>query len=308
MASGREQRRGPAVTLPAPADTASLALALAALSTSGPLIAATAAPAVAIAFWRNAIATGLLLPLSAARRRRELAGLSAAELRGTAVSGVLLGLHFAVWVPSVTLTTVASATALVATQPIWAALFATRAGYHVPRLAWVGIGVAVVGAAVVSGVDISLSTRAAAGDGLALAGAVFAAAYVTTGERVRRTVTTTVYTTGCYLVAALVLLAVTVGTGEHFTGYPVGAWARIAALVVGAQLLGHSTVNRVLRRAGATVVSLAILFEVPGASLIAGFALHQHPAAGAWPGLALLLAGIAVVVTAGRAPSVASAA
>ncbi len=63
-----------------------------------------------------------------------------------------------------------SATALVATQPIWAALLARRAGHHIPRRAWVGIVVAVVGAALVTGVDVTVSGRALAGDVLAIAG------------------------------------------------------------------------------------------------------------------------------------------
>ena len=57
-----------------------------------------------------------------------------------AASGLLLGAHFAAWVPSLRLTTVASSTALVATQPVWAALIAARRGVLIPRPAWSGSG------------------------------------------------------------------------------------------------------------------------------------------------------------------------
>src|SRR5439155_22744814 len=86
--------------------------------------------------------------------------------------------------------------------------------------------------------------------------------------------------------------------GVHLSGYPASAWWRIAAVTAGAQFLGHSMFNRVLRRVSPTMVSLAILFELPGAALIAAVWLHQTPHWTAIPGLVLLLVGIGVVVAA----------
>jgi drug/metabolite transporter (DMT)-like permease len=209
----------------------------------------------------------------------------------------MLTVHFATWVPSVRLTSVASATALVATQPIWAALLARRAGADIPGRAWTGIAIAVVGAALVTGVDITISVRALLGDLLAVVGGAFAAGYVVVGGQVRRSVSTTTYTAVCYFTAAVGLGAVCVLGRQQLAGYPADVWLKLAALTLGAQFLGHSLLNRVLRTTSATVVSLAILFEVPGASLIALVWLHQHPPVGAVPGLALLVAGVAVVVT-----------
>jgi drug/metabolite transporter (DMT)-like permease len=291
-----------AVHRPPATDVALMTLAVGAVSTSGPLIAATAAPALAIAFWRNAMAVGVLTPWTLWRARPELRRLRRRDLRVLVVAGVLLFAHFATWVPSVTLTSVAAATALVATQPVWAALIARRRGQQIPGRAWLGIGVAVAGAAVVTGVDVTVSTRAFEGDLLALVGGVFAAAYVTAGGVARQNVTTTVYTTVCYATAAVFLLAACLVGGMRLTGYPTSAWLKLAGITVGPQLLGHSVFNRVLRTTSATVVSMAILFEVPGAALIAGFALHQHPQALLIPGLVLLLVGVAIVVSSRPAP------
>ncbi len=83
------------------------------------------------------------------------------------------------------------------------------------------------------------------------------------------------------------------------TGYDGRTWLLLAALTAGPQFLGHSLLNTVLRTTSPTVVSLAILFEVPGAALIAAVWLGQLPSRTALPGLALLLAGIAVVVRSG---------
>jgi drug/metabolite transporter (DMT)-like permease len=292
-----------AVERPPSLDLVLLVVAVSAVSTSGPLIAAAAAPALAIAFWRNAMASGVLLPIALVRNRGELRSLTRREWLLAVTAGVFLAGHFAAWVPSLRYTSVASATALVATQPIWNALIARGLGHHVPRRAWTGIAIAVIGAAALTGADFSVSSRALTGDVLAVTGAILAAAYVAVGGEVRRSVSTTAYTTACYGTAALLLLAVCLSARLHLSGYSGKTWLQLVALTIGPQLLGHSVINRVLSTTPATVVSLAILFEVPGAAFVAWLALHQHPPASILPGIALLLIGLAVVVS-GRTPDV----
>jgi drug/metabolite transporter (DMT)-like permease len=277
-----------------------LAIGVTAVTTSGPIIAAIAAPALAIAFWRNALSSGVLLPVAlgpALRGRRPaMLGLDRRELAGCGAAGLLLAAHFACWVPSVTLTSVATSTALVCTQPVWTAVLAVRSPNPPSRGAWLGIGIAVLGAVLITGADLTVSGTAVFGDALALAGGLFAAGYVTAGERVRATVSTTVYTAVCYSVCAVVLLAVCLLAGVRLWGYPGTAWLLLAALTAGPQFLGHSVFNRVLDRISATVVSVSILLEVPGAALLALVFLHQRPSTLAIPGIALLLVGLAVVI------------
>jgi drug/metabolite transporter (DMT)-like permease len=293
--------RPSAVGHPTPRDVGLMAVAVAAISTSAPLIAATAAPALAIAFWRNAFGTLAIAPFAlTGARLRELRTLGRREWRLTTASGGLLALHFATWVPSLTYTSVASSTALVATQPVWAALIARATGHDVPPRAWVGMAVAFAGVLTLTGIDLTLSTRAVVGDLLALAGAVFAAAYVTVGSQVRQTVTTTTYTFVCYGVCALLLLSACAVGRVHVLGFQPVTWLQLLALTAGAQLLGHSLINVVLQTSSPTVVSLAILFEMPGAAIIAAIWLGQHPPWGVIPAALLLLAGVAIVVDSDR--------
>ncbi|HET9769295.1 MAG TPA: EamA family transporter, partial [Acidimicrobiia bacterium] len=125
------------VARPPTRDLVLIAVAVAAVSTSAPLIREAEAPALAIAFWRNALAVAVLAPVCAARRREEIAGLGRRPSRGALLAGLLLAAHFATWVPSLSFTTVASSVALVATQPVWAALLARLRGQAVPGQAWV---------------------------------------------------------------------------------------------------------------------------------------------------------------------------
>src|SRR5215210_6994207 len=113
-----------AVARPPAGDLALIAVAVAAVSTSAPLIREAQAPALAIAFWRNAMAVAVLAPICAVRRRDEIARMGRAPASGALLAGGLLAAHFATWVPSLSFTTVASSVALVATQPVWAALLA----------------------------------------------------------------------------------------------------------------------------------------------------------------------------------------
>jgi drug/metabolite transporter (DMT)-like permease len=270
-------------------------VAVLAVSTSGPLIRYAAAPALAIAMWRNALALpALAIPAWRARRpdRR--------EARLIALSGGFLAAHFATWVPSLSYTSVASSVALVATQPVWAALIARARGEHVHRQVWIGIGIALAGVLVLSGVDLSISPRALFGDLLAMIGGALAAAYVTVGSQVRRSVGTAVYTTGCYGVASVLLLLACLVSGRPLAGYSTATWIAIAALVVGPQLLGHTLVNTVLRSITATAVSVAILFEVVGATVLAALWFGETPPLAAVPAGLLIFSGIIVVIRAGR--------
>ena len=288
--------RPSAVGRPSSRDVGLLGVAVAMISTSAPLIAATMAPSLAIGFWRNAFGTLAIAPFALTRSRRELFALARREVRLALASGVLLAAHFATWVPSLALTSVASSTALVASQPLWAALIARARGQHVPHPAWVGMAVAFVGVLTLTGVDLSLSTRAVAGDLLALVGAVFAAAYVTVGSQVRQTVSTTTYTFLCYGCCSVVMLGVCLAGRQSLAGYDASTWLKLLALTAGAQLLGHSLINVALQHSSPTVVSLAILFEMPGAALLAALWLGQRPPWGVLPAAVLLLAGVALVI------------
>lgn len=291
-------RRRP-VSLPG-ADFLLLGVAIVAISTSAPLIAGAAAPTLAIALWRNVLALPVLGAWVLARRgeRAGWVARTAAEKRLSRIAGLLLGAHFATWVPSLSYTSVASSVALVATQPVWAAVIARRRGQHVGRGTWIGILIALAGAVLLTGVDLSISTRALFGDLLALVGGMLAAAYVTVGAEVRKTVSTAAYALSCYTVAAAGLLVVCLVSRQDLWGYDRDTWLAIAGLVIGAQLLGHTLVNRVLESISPTIVSVAILFEILGATLIARVAFGETPPAGAWPAAALIAAGVVVVVRA----------
>ncbi|MEV6211652.1 DMT family transporter [Kitasatospora sp. NPDC051914] len=277
-----------------------LAVSIAGISLSAPLISATAAPPLAIAFWRNAMSVGVLGPYALLRHRAELRGIGRRALLLAVAAGLLLAVHFALWMPSLRMTSVASATALVTTTPLWTILLLRLTGERAPRPVRIGVAVAFAGVLVLTGVDLSLSPRALLGDALALGAGAAAAGYVLLGAEVRRTVSTTAYTLVCYTTTAVALLGVCLAAGTPLSGWPTGVWWQIVLLMVAAQLLGHSLSNRVVRTLGPSVTSTAILLETPGAALIAAVWLGQWPPAAAYPAVGLILLGLVLVARGGR--------
>jgi drug/metabolite transporter (DMT)-like permease len=279
-----------------------MALGVVAVSLSGPLMAAAVVPPLAIAFWRNGLATVALAPAATTRRREELQGLDRRQLGMIAVSGGALAVHFATWVTALTLTSVASATAIVSLQLAWVVAWQLVRGERFRAGVVLGLALAFVGVLVVSGVDFTLSVRALAGDGLALVGGMAAAAYTVLGARARQRVTTTTYTFVCYGTCAVILAVACLAAGQDLGGYPLKQWALLLAVTLTSQLMGHSVFNHLLATTSPLLVSLALLLEVPGAALLAAVILGQVPPVAAIGGLVLILAGMALVVLSNRSP------
>ena len=279
-----------------------MAVAVVAVSLSGPLMALAVVPPLAIAFWRNAFATVAIAPAVVVRRGGDLRELTGRRLGLVLLSGVMLAIHFATWVTSLTLTSVASATAMVCLQLAWIVAWQLVRGERFDVRVLVGLALAFGGVLVVTGVDFSLSTEALLGDALALVGGAAAAAYTVIGSRARQTASTTTYTFVCYGSCAALLAVACVLAGQDLGGYPLEQWGLLLLITATAQLLGHSVLNHLLATTSPMYVSLALLLEVPGAALLAGLILGQQPPLAALLGLAVMVAGMALVIVSNRGP------
>jgi drug/metabolite transporter (DMT)-like permease len=151
------------------------------------------------------------------------------------------------------------------------------------------------GVVVLTGVDLALTPRALFGDALALLGGVLSGLYLIVGSDVRRVTTTAVYTTACYAVAGVALLGVCLTAGSQLGGYPSSTWLALLALTAGPQLLGHTVVNRVVGGVSTTVISVAILFEIVGSTVLAWWFFSETPPWAALPAAVLIGAGVVVV-------------
>jgi drug/metabolite transporter (DMT)-like permease len=235
------------------------------------------------------------------RRRGEWASLAPRDRRLLAGAGLALACHFATWIGSLRLTSVASSVALVTTQPVWVALLARAfLGERVGRRAAVGIGLAVAGGIAVAGGDFSASPRALLGDLLALAGAVFAAVYIVVGRHARAGLSLGGYVGAVYPLAAVALLSMALAAGSPLSGYSGRTWTALALLGLVPQLLGHSLLNWALRWLSAPLVAVSILAEPVVSTLLAIPVLGETP--GPWTAAAgaATLAGVYLAATGER--------
>jgi drug/metabolite transporter (DMT)-like permease len=286
-----------------------MAIAVVAMSWAAPLIRLSSAPPLAIAAWRLTFATLLLAPaLAASPARREWAKLDATARRVAVLAGIFLALHFASWITSLRLTSVAASAVLVSLSPVFAWVFsrAFLGERPAPRQA-VGIALAILGAAIIALGDAHAGRGAFVGDLLALAGAVFGGAYFVIGRRLRADLGLVAYITPVYGVAAIVLLAWAAGRHEAFVAYQAKDWAIFAALAAGPMLVGHGGLNYALRYLPAYTVNVAALGEPVGATAIAWLlpAIAEPPGLTAFLGGILALGGIALALvgTPGAAPA-----
>jgi drug/metabolite transporter (DMT)-like permease len=289
------------ISIPDRPDLIRLGVGILGIGTSGPLIAMSTMPIPTLIFWRNlggAIATApFALRHSTGGKKIDSNG-----AKWAALSGFILATHFIGFFLAMRLTTVAAGTAIVALQPIFAALFVRMTGGNIPSKAWLGMLVSFAGVLLISGIDLHISFRSFLGDIAALISAALAAMYMMAGSKAQKTLETTTYTTICYFICAISAIPVSIIAGFEIFHFTAQQWWIVLGLVGGAQILGHSMFNAALKRVSPAVVSLIIFFEVPVSSLLAFWWLDQRPPAGVIPGIILILTGCVLVVTRTRQP------
>lgn len=281
--------------LPRGRDIPLLAVGIIGIGTSGPIIAKSLIPVPSLIFLRNLIGGLLMLPFAISRREWK-SKTQLISIYWSALAGMILAAHFLCFFWSMRLTSVATGTALTATQPIFAALFIKFKGGHIPKRSIGGMLIAFFSVLVITGVDLNLSIRSFQGDLLAIIGGALGASYMLIGSKVQKDISTSTFTSVCYLVCSLSVLPVVVLTSSPLSGFTTYDWLLLLALIIGAQLLGHTLFNLSLKRVSPVVVSLIVFFEVPVSAILALIWLGQQPPAGTIPGIIGLIFGCSIFV------------
>ena len=258
-------------------------------------------PSLAIAAWRLTLASLVLLPLVWIKAGAEVRALPRGRLLLAAASGVFLALHFASWIASLQYTSVASSVALVTTNPIWIALFSVLVlRERMPGLRIAAVALALAGSGVIlwadlwadGGVVSATAPQPALGNTLALIGSLTVCGYLLIGQKLRAGMSLLAYIGMVYGCAAVCLMAAALVTGTALWGYSVAAWACLAGMALGPQLLGHSAFNYALRHVTPTTIALTVLGEPVGSAVLAWLLFGEAITMAKLVGMALLLGGI----------------
>lgn len=269
-----------------------LAIGVVAVSWGAPLARMTDAAPLAVAMWRMVLATSLLLPFAATRGGWH-------RFRGQrgpiSLAGLLLGLHFALWIPSLWLTTISASVVLVSTQPLFVLLLSpVLLATPIRRSNVISFVLALAGIVVISWGDFVVSTRAFVGDLLALGGAAAGAGYLVIGKRLRQEVPLDRYLALVYAGAALVLVAAVAAAGVDPLPRTAISWLPLLAMAIGPTLTGHSLLNWALAHLEAYKVNLAVLLEPVLATAWGWLLLAESPPLHVLPGGALVIAALAI--------------
>lgn len=265
------------------------------------------APSLGIAAYRLIIAVVILAPIALTHFRSELFGLTRREVLPGLLSGIFLALHFATWISSLEFTSVASSVVLVTTTPLWVAILSPLILHESSgKTVLIGMVLALLGGIVVGLSDsctwqnglicppISSFVHGSAfwGDFLALCGAWMAAGYIMLGRRLRANMSLIPYIFLVYGIAALVLLAILILSGERTSGYLPSTYLWLCLLAIIPQLIGHSTFNWSLRYLPASLVSITLMGEPIGSTIMAFLILGESPTTFKIIGAVSILAGI----------------
>ena len=282
--------------------SAVLLVAVLGVSLSGPLVRLSAAHPLAIAVWRLAFSLAIIaLPLALQGQWRQWRALDARGLATALLGGVLLALHFWSWNASIGMTTIAASVVLVNLQPLIVGVLSVLWLREPPtRQQWLGIAIAMAGAAIVvapdllTGRSVASAGRAALGDALAVVGAATAAGSYVIGRRLRATLDLWPYVALVYGACLVTLLLLALAFRVPLGPYPPREYGIFALLALGPMLLGHTALNWALRYARAYQVNIVLLGEPVGATLLAAAlpGIRETPTVFTLAGGLVVLSGI----------------
>ncbi|MEK4538512.1 MULTISPECIES: DMT family transporter [Peribacillus] len=253
-----------------------LAIGVASVSFSAILVKLASAPSGVIAFYRLLFTVLLMLPVFIIKYRHELKFIEKKDWLCSIAAGVFLAFHFILWFESLNYTSVASSTVLVTLQPLFA--FAGAYLFFKERFSMKAILsgiIAIAGSLVISWGDFRISGMALWGDILSLVACALVTGYLLFGQNVRKRISSITYTFVVYAISAFTLFLYVVLKGEPLGPYPTVDWIYFVLLAIFPTLLGHSLFNWSLKWLSTSTISMGILLEPIGATILAYFILGE---------------------------------
>ena len=262
-----------------------------------------------IALYRLAFSALLSVFMAMVVGKKQTKPFGAKSIALIVLSGFFLAMHFASWISSLELTSVSSSVVLVSTTPLWVAILSpVLLKEPVNRRFYTGMILAMLGGVIIAmnencvldrtGLACAVVEKKASLTGLALAltGAWMGAGYMLIGRKLSAQIDTARYTASVYTIAAIILFLVVFFNGDSLTGYSSRTWLLFFAMATIPQILGHTVLNYSLQSLPATTVSLALLGEPVGSTVLAMVFLKEFPTMLQVVGGILILVGISYAV------------
>jgi drug/metabolite transporter (DMT)-like permease len=272
-----------------------LAIGICALSLSAMFVRWAEAPGPIVGFYRLLISTIFLTPLFI-RQQKKLEPVDKKYLVFPILAGIFTAFDFAFWNSSLKFTTAANATLLGNTAPLWVALFALFIFREKLRgIFWLGLAIALTGAALVMGSDFLRHPTLGLGDLMASTAAIFYASYQLITQRGRKHIDPLRYMWLVGLSATIGMFIINIVLGNSFTGYPAQTWVIFFITAIVSQMIGYLAITYALGHLPASVVSPTLIGQPILTTFLAIPMLGEIPNTTQWVGGAIALAGIYIV-------------
>jgi drug/metabolite transporter (DMT)-like permease len=256
----------------------------------------------ATAFYRTCLALPIILGwMLVERRRAPAAKLVARDALTLVIGGIVFAINIVNYAWAVQLTAVANASLLSNLSP----LFVTLGSFlflreRVTRGFLAAMLAAIAGVAILASDRLAIGEDELLGDGVALLSAMSFAAYLVIIGRLRLRVGpgTVMLWTG--IVTALVLLGVSLASGEAMVPLSPRGWVVLLALAVFSYAIGQGLLTVALAELGAAFSAVALLCLPVSAALLGWVVLGEALSATQGIGGAIILASILGARLAGR--------
>lgn len=272
-----------------------LAIGIVAVSTSAILVKVSSSPSGVVAFYRLLFSVLLMLPLFLFKYVAELKLITRRDWLFSLASGVFLAFHFILWFESLNYTSVASSTVLVTLQPLFA--FVGTYFFFKERVSFKAIlsaVIAIIGSVIISWGDFKISGSALWGDILAIVACALITFYLMFGQSVRKRVSLITYTFIVYSISTLTLFIYILFTGDLFLPIQKIDWLYFVLLALVPTLFGHTLLNWAVKWLSTSTISVAILFEPIGATLLAYYIIGETVGWSQLTGGLIVLVGISL--------------
>ena len=276
---------------------AAVVIGVISVSASAIFVKLCSAPSGVIAFYRLFFSVLFIIPIFLKKHISELRYMTKKDLLFSIIAGILLAFHFILWFESLNYTSVASSTVLVTLQPLFA--FLGTYLFFKEKLSgkafFCGI-ITIAGSVLISWGDCKISESALFGDFLSLIACALITGYLLVGQSIRKRMTLISYTFVVYLISSIALFIFILTVKEPLYPYKLSDWFYFILLAIVPTLLGHSLFNWALRWVSTSIISMAILFEPVGATILAFIILGEKTV---WPQIAgglIVILGISLFV------------
>lgn len=178
------------------------------------------------------------------------------------ICGILFGFDIALWNSSIMLSKASISTLLANLAPVWVGLGMLLFTRERPgKLFWPGTLVAMVGVALVIGIEELLNFEFSTGNSLAIGASMFYGAYLLTVRQGRNTLDTLSFTTISMISSTVVLGVISLATATPLVGFSATTWWALLALGIVPQVVGWLTINHALGHIKPTAASVSLLSQ-----------------------------------------------